>query len=330
MRKVRTMTTRTDLNLYRAARIAFLGLAALALANCATPRHRIDAASEYRPAAATSFVVAVRAGDTVSAIAERYRVNVEDIVAINNLTTPDRIAVGDQLYVPAYGIGGAPADAMTPASNYTASYPRSYSAPQTQTVASAPTASSAPVRQGSSSIERSDLPAPPTQAGAQVAYTPNDPISTPRAATLGRASNTATFLWPINGRLLSDFGAGANGERNDGINIAGARGTPFRAAAGGTVTSVGNELRGFGNLLLIRHDNGYVTAYAHADQIMVARGDRVEAGQIVGHLGATGDVTEPQLHFEIRQGTQPVDPTALLTLVPLRQASLTPRDPAKS
>lgn len=321
MRKVRTMTTKTDLNLYRAARIALLGLAALALANCASPRHRIDAASEYRPAAATSFVVSVRAGDTVSAIAERYRVNVEDIVAINNLASPDRIAVGDQLYVPAYGIGRAPHDAVLPASHSPASYPTSYSA--------TPTAPSAPVRQASA-IQRSDLPAPPTQAGAQIAYSPNDPISTSRAATPGRTSNTASFLWPINGRLLSDFGADANGERNDGINIAGARGTPFRAAAGGTVTYVGNELRGFGNLLLIRHDNGYVTAYAHADQIMVARGDRVEAGQIVGHLGATGDVTEPQLHFEIRQGTKPVDPTALLTLVPLRQASLTPRDPAKS
>jgi murein DD-endopeptidase MepM/ murein hydrolase activator NlpD len=134
----------------------------------------------------------------------------------------------------------------------------------------------------------------------------------------------------VQGRLISQYGAGGNGERNDGINIAADRGTPFRAAAAGEVTYVGNELRGFGNLLLIRHDNGYVTAYAHADRITVARGQRVEAGQFVGYLGATGDVREPQLHFEIRRGTQPVNPAALLGAPRTAQASLTPSSPPRS
>ena len=93
---------------------------------------------------------------------------------------------------------------------------------------------------------------------------------------------------------------------------------------------VGNELRGFGNLLLIQHDNGFVTAYAHADRVTVERGQRVEAGQFVGHLGSTGDVSEPQLHFEIRQGTRPVNPSGLLVETQSSQASLTPSEPASS
>ena len=96
------------------------------------------------------------------------------------------------------------------------------------------------------------------------------------------------------------------------------------------MTYVGNELRGFGNLLLIKHDNGFVTAYAHADRIDVARGQRVQAGQFVGQLGATGDVSQPQLHFEIRQGTNPVNPTALLIEGRSNQVSLVPSDPASS
>ena len=113
-------------------------------------------------------------------------------------------------------------------------------------------------------------------------------------------------------RILSDFGTEANGERNDGINIAAAYGTPIHAAAGGTVTYAGNDLKSYGNLVLIRHDDGYVTAYAHAQNIVVARGDTVSRGQVIGYAGDTGDVTSPQLHFEIRQGSKPVDPAPYL------------------
>ena len=134
----------------------------------------------------------------------------------------------------------------------------------------------------------------------------------------------------MSGRVISGFGTGVNGERNDGVNIIADHGTPFRAAGAGTVRYVGNELRGFGNLLLIQHDDGFVTAYAHADRVTVERGQRVEAGQFVGHLGSTGDVSEPQLHFEIRQGTRPVDPSGFLAEFPSNQASLTPSDPASS
>ncbi|HWA88651.1 MAG TPA: M23 family metallopeptidase [Rhizomicrobium sp.] len=121
------------------------------------------------------------------------------------------------------------------------------------------------------------------------------------------------FLWPLKGRIVSDYGASDSGERNDGINIAASPGTPIHAAASGTVSYCGNELKGFGNLVLIRHDNGFITAYAHVGDILVSRQQHVEQGQSIATTGATGDVAYPQLHFEIRNGSQrPVDPKLLL------------------
>ena len=120
------------------------------------------------------------------------------------------------------------------------------------------------------------------------------------------------FVWPVSGSVISNFGATTNGERNDGINIAAPSGTPIHAAAAGTVTYSGNELKDYGNLVLIKHDSGYVTAYAHADKLIVNRGDTVTKGQVIGYAGNTGDVSSPQLHFEIRHDTRPVNPRPLL------------------
>ncbi|HEY4114174.1 MAG TPA: M23 family metallopeptidase [Rhizomicrobium sp.] len=120
------------------------------------------------------------------------------------------------------------------------------------------------------------------------------------------------FGWPIQGRIILPFGGGDDGVKNDGINIAAQMGEPIRAAAAGTVIYAGNELKGYGNLVLIRHDNGYTTAYAHAESLSVSRGDSVKRGQTIGYAGATGDVRTPQVHFEIRQGVKPVDPKPLL------------------
>jgi murein DD-endopeptidase MepM/ murein hydrolase activator NlpD len=120
------------------------------------------------------------------------------------------------------------------------------------------------------------------------------------------------FQWPVSGRILSGFGAGDNGERNQGIDIAATQGEPIRASASGTVSYCGNELKGYGNLVLIKHDSGYITAYAHASSILVGRGDHVSAGQVIAYAGATGDVDAPQLHFEIRKGVQALNPRSLL------------------
>jgi murein DD-endopeptidase MepM/ murein hydrolase activator NlpD len=120
------------------------------------------------------------------------------------------------------------------------------------------------------------------------------------------------FDWPATGRVIAEFGTSEKGQRNDGINIALKMGAPIRAAAGGTVSYSGGDLKDYGNLLLIRHAGGYVTAYAHAEKLLVHRGEAVRQGQVIAYAGETGDVKSPQLHFEIRKGTTPVDPDALL------------------
>jgi murein DD-endopeptidase MepM/ murein hydrolase activator NlpD len=130
------------------------------------------------------------------------------------------------------------------------------------------------------------------------------------------------FLWPVEGRVISPFGDNSDGGRNDGINISAERGTPVRAAEAGEVSYVGNELKSYGNLILIRHDNGFVTAYAHTDGVLVRRGEHVERGQIIGSASDTGDVSEVQLHFELRSGTRPVDPTLYL-IAPARSPAPT-------
>ena len=112
--------------------------------------------------------------------------------------------------------------------------------------------------------------------------------------------------------MISSFGATSNGERNDGINIALPTGAPIHAAASGTVSYSGDELKDYGNLLLIKHPGGYVTAYAHADQLLVQSGQTVTKGQVIGYAGRTGDVSTPQLHFEIRHDTTPLNPDSLL------------------
>jgi murein DD-endopeptidase MepM/ murein hydrolase activator NlpD len=139
-------------------------------------------------------------------------------------------------------------------------------------------------------------------------------VSKAPLAPVGRAAdaNAPSFAWPVSGPVISEFGTDRNGERNDGINISAPMDTPIHAAASGTVTYSGDELKAYGNLILIRHEDGYVTAYAHADKILVNRGQAVTKGQVIGYSGSTGDVTSPQLHFEIRRDTKPVDPKPLL------------------
>ena len=116
------------------------------------------------------------------------------------------------------------------------------------------------------------------------------------------------FSWPAKGRIIAPFNHSGQGVKNDGINIALDMGTDIRAADAGVVAYAGSELKGYGNLVLLRHDNGWVSAYAHASRIMVKRGDRVERGQVIAKVGRSGGVSQPQLHFELRKGAKPVDP----------------------
>lgn len=120
------------------------------------------------------------------------------------------------------------------------------------------------------------------------------------------------FIWPAEGKIVSHFGPKGNGLVNDGINIGAPEGEPIWAAAKGEVVYSGNELKGYGNMLILKHSDGWMTAYAHASDILVNKGDKVEQGDLVGYVGRTGSVKTAQLHFGIREGDKPVNPEELL------------------
>ena len=154
------------------------------------------------------------------------------------------------------------------------------------------------------------------KAAAAVRPVPSIASRAPSATVTSQALppvGAPAFAWPLNGRVISDFGTTANGGKNDGINIATSMDAPIRASAAGTVTYAGDELKNYGNLVLVKHSGGYTTAYAHASRLVVSRGDFVAQGQVIGYAGQTGDVSSPQLHFEIRSATTPVNPRSYLS-----------------
>jgi murein DD-endopeptidase MepM/ murein hydrolase activator NlpD len=153
----------------------------------------------------------------------------------------------------------------------------------------------APVAKQTVAPAPAPAPAPQPEAAKVPVQEPEQTASLP----------TSNFRWPARGRVIAGFGANGG---NEGINIAVPEGTPVKAAEAGTVTYAGSEVKGYGNLVLIRHDNGFVTAYAHNSSLNVKRGEQVKRGQVIATAGQTGNVTSPQLHFEIRKGATPVDP----------------------
>jgi len=171
-----------------------------------------------------------------------------------------------------------------------------------------------PARQPVRTVSNSPAPAVPVSSGNSAR--PESPIETPQvtaAVQTDEVVETNTqFRWPVRGRIISEFGSKPGGGRNEGINLAVPEGTPVRAAAPGTVIYSGNELKGYGNLVLLRHDDGWVSAYAHNSELKVKRGDTLRRGDVVGLAGATGSVASPQVHFELRRGNKPVDPLRYL------------------
>lgn len=235
------------------------------------------------PQAATTHTVGT--GDTLTKIATRYGKSVPEVAKANNIEPSAKLSLGDKLVIPGAKAstvatrGAPPAPLQAPAG----------AQPQRQATAE-------PQQQARVATPAKDQPAPP-------AATPQ--VAEPAGALPG-------FRWPARGRVIAGFGPKPNGQQNDGINLALPEGTPIKAADDGVVAYSGNELKGYGNLVLIRHANGYVTAYAHASELKVKRGDNVKRGQTLGLVGQTGSVTSPQLHFEIRKGAMPVDPMQFL------------------
>jgi murein DD-endopeptidase MepM/ murein hydrolase activator NlpD len=170
-------------------------------------------------------------------------------------------------------------------------------------VAHAPKPSKAPEPVKTAAV----APAKPIQPEPVKPAPAKEPEATGALSAAPAAS--AEFRWPARGRVITGFGGSGS---NEGINIAVPEGTPVKAAEGGTVAYAGSEVKGYGNLVLIRHDNGYVSAYAHNGDVEVKRGQKVNRGQVIAKSGQSGNVTSPQLHFEIRKGSTPVDPMPYL------------------
>jgi len=232
----------------------------------------------------------VKQGDTLYGIARVYDVDVSSLASLNHLNAPYALHAGQTLYLPA---SVEPADktagTVAPAN------------------AGAPAAPGQKPEAPSSSTGASPPPQKPGQPASQKEAAAAPPAETKPPAHAGKG-----FEWPVEGRIIERYGTGANGTHNDGINIATRTGEPVHAADDGVVAYAGNELRGYGNLVLIKHSGGYMTAYAHNSQLLVKRGEVVKRGQEIAKAGSTGTVDSPQLHFEIRQGTHALDPTSLL------------------
>jgi len=245
-------------------------------------------------------------GDTVYGIARRYQVNLTELVRLNHIPAPFTISPGQDLILPVPARPQTQVATMRPS----AVRPSSVVADNGSTVPSTAAVSSKSLSPDTQTAALRPLPAP-APAPARLPLT-TAPQRAPAAIPVPPPRSGSTFLWPVRGRVVTSFGPGKGGLHNDGINIAAPRGTPVRAADNGVVAYVGNELRGFGNLVLIKHAEGWVTAYAHNEKLMVRRGDKVARGQAIAQVGSSGNVAQPQLHFEIRKGARAVNPNALL------------------
>jgi murein DD-endopeptidase MepM/ murein hydrolase activator NlpD len=261
-------------------------------------------ASPARPLAGDGEVI-VRAGDTVYAIARSAGLPVRSVIAANGLKPPFVVFPGQRLTLPA----GRFHDVRRGETIYGIS--RRYGVEMTELVdlngIAAPYTITPDQRLllPDRAVAVSDAEASTGVFGAGPSRTPA-PSALASSALPPRAGGG--FDWPVRGRVISAYGPQDNGRYNDGINIAARAGDPVLAAESGVVAYAGSELRGLGNLLLIRHDGGWITAYAHNDVLLVDRGDVVRRGQAIGKVGRSGNATGPQVHFEIRRGAKAVNP----------------------
>jgi murein DD-endopeptidase MepM/ murein hydrolase activator NlpD len=224
----------------------------------------------------------VSQGETLTKISRLYGKQISEIARANNIQATSKLSVGDRLVIPGMRVSAAMPKAT----------------PAAAQVAQAKPAPAAAPKEPERAVVFAPVPeAVPSKGPAKV------------AEATGALPN---FRWPAKGRVIAAFGPTTNGQQNNGINISLPENTPVKAAEDGVVDYAGNELNGYGNLVQVRHPNGYVTAYAHTKELLVKRGDQVKRGQSIARSGQTGNVNAPQLHFEIRKGASPLDPIKFL------------------
>lgn len=235
----------------------------------------------------------VREGDTIYTISRMYETSVNRLVKLNDLRTPYRLTVGQKLRLPT----------PTPKVKQSAVVQKANFAEPVQ---------NAHVQ----SVDRQAL----NNGEANKTVTPNKKPTLQKASVqrakipkqTPKMSGNGRFMRPVDGRIISNYGPKPGGLHNDGINIKAVRGAPVRAAENGVVVYTGDDLEGYGNLILVRHENRMMSAYAHLDKTLIKRGDKVVRGQSIGTVGSTGQVDSPQLHFEIRRGSEALDPVKYL------------------
>jgi murein DD-endopeptidase MepM/ murein hydrolase activator NlpD len=242
-------------------------------------------------AGAGGNVHVVAPGETLMSISRHYHTTLVALAGANKIPPHTHLKIGDRIIIPGRM---AASRSVPPAPAAPAVAAPKVQAPHVQAPAPAPAAKV-----------------------TEVAPAANLAMSGAAATATADAGATASagapaFRWPVRGRVIAGFGSKVNGQHSDGIDLAVPEGTQVRASDDGVVAYAGNELKGYGNLILIRHANGFVTAYAHASEIMVKRNDPVRRGQVIAKSGQTGGVSTPQLHFEIRKGSSPVDPAQYL------------------
>jgi murein DD-endopeptidase MepM/ murein hydrolase activator NlpD len=249
-------------------------------------------------APANAYTHVIESGESLYTIARRYDVTAQAIVQANGMSSPDKIYVGQKVIIP-----GRPdlLAAKGPATAKVASI-----APVESPV-SKPTTMALADPKKTAAITDPKLVDPNTSTTPVKQVAVADPApKTPKVEPA--MSGADKFRWPVSGKVSTDFIA----SKGTGINIDAPEGAAVRAAENGTVIYVGSGVEGYGNLILIRHPNGYVSAYAHLKATGVTKGDAVSRGDNIGSVGMTGSVTHPLLHFELRQGATPVDPIPLL------------------
>lgn len=250
-----------------------------------------------------AYVHVVEGGESLYTIARRYDVTAQAILSANGSFSPDKLFVGQKLVIP-----GRP-DLLSQRAPQVASVGDDVTSSPVVTPAASPQKQVAAITDPS--LLKSNVQPKPAvvSAAAQTLQTAAVQPSKPAPVLQEPAMSGADkFRWPISGKVITSF---AN-SKGTGINIEAPEGAAIRAAENGTVIYVGSGVEGYGNLILIRHANGYVSAYAHLKAMSVAKGDVVNRGDTIGAAGMTGSVTRPQLHFELRKGATPVDPVPML------------------
>ena len=252
----------------------------------------------------------IASGESLYGIARKHNVKVAELQEVNGIANVTRIRPGTVIKVPGKGEAPSKAIAAAPSRMETASGGATPPLGQGSSLTIRPRIINGEAGEPAEPKRVASLgPAPKTATDAPAADAEPKGDSAPTAAQTSKLTGgSGKFRWPAKGKVIAGFGARPDKSHNDGINISVPQGAEVMAAESGVVAYSGNELKGYGNLILIRNDGGWVSAYGHNDELLVKRGDRIKRGQAIAKAGNTGSVDRPQVHFELRQDSKPVDP----------------------